>query len=98
MSNIIDPEAKEIEALRRLSGWKRARVLEIGCGDGRLTLRLAQLGAKVVAIEPDRSLVRKARRRLPNRFADQIKYCVGTTAKLKHPPESFDRVIFAWSL
>jgi len=39
VSIIIDPEAKEIDALRRVARWHGARVLEIGCGDGRLTLR-----------------------------------------------------------
>ena len=47
MSIIIDPEGKEIAALRRLAHWGGVRVLEFGCGDGRLTLRLASLGAHV---------------------------------------------------
>jgi ubiquinone/menaquinone biosynthesis C-methylase UbiE len=98
MSIIIDPEGKEIEALRRVGNWVGARVLEIGCGDGRLTLRLACLGAKLVAFDPKPSLIRNARRNLPKRFAKQIKYYNGSAVKLKHPAESLDVVVFAWSL
>ena len=98
MSIIIDPEEKEINALRRVANWEGARVLEFGCGDGRLTLRLAYLGARVVAFDPKPSLIRKARRNLPKQFAKQIKYFIGSAGKLKHPAESMDRVVFAWSL
>lgn len=98
MSIIIDPEGKEIDALRRLANWCGARVLEFGCGDGRLTLRLAQLGARVVALDPKPSLIRKARRDLPKQFATLIKYYIGSAGKLKHPAGSMDRVVFAWSL
>ncbi len=98
MSIIIDPEGKEIAALRRLANWGGARVLEFGCGDGRLTLRLAYLGAHVVAFDPKPSLIHYARCNLPKRFAKQIKYFIGSAGKLDHPTGSLDRVVFAWSL
>jgi ubiquinone/menaquinone biosynthesis C-methylase UbiE len=98
MSIKIDPEGQEIAALKQVAHWRGARVLEVGCGDGRLTLRLAQLGAQVVAIDPNRSLVHQARRTLPKRFAERVHYHVGSAQQLKHPAESFDLVVFAWSL
>ena len=49
----VDPEGNEVRALRRAGPWRGKRVLEIGCGEGRLTLRLAGLGARVDAIDPD---------------------------------------------
>ena len=45
MSIHVDPEGNEVRALERVAEWRRKRVLEIGCGGGRLTLRLAALGA-----------------------------------------------------
>ena len=98
MSIIIDPEGNEINALRRLANWRGANVLEVGCGDGRLTLRLARLGAHVVAFDPKPSLIRNARRNLPRQFVKQIKYYNDSAVKLKHPAESRDVVVFAWSL
>ena len=98
MALIIDPQRKEIETLKPLAHWRGARVLEVGCGDGRLTLRLARLGARVTAVDPDRTLIRQARRSLPKRFAGRVSYSVGTAQALKHLGESFDLVVFAWSL
>ena len=93
----VDPEENELGALRRVATWRRQRVLEIGCGDGRLTLRLASLGAHVTAIDPDVSLIAKARKARPPRFANRIRYQVGKAGKLKFASQSFDLVIFAWS-
>jgi len=94
----IDPEAREVAALRRLAHWPGAEVLEVGCGEGRLTLRLASLGAQVSAIDPQPSLIRKARSALPKRFYRQVRYSVGTSGKLRFRSSSFDIVVFAWSL
>ena len=94
----IDPEQNEVRALQRVTDWRRKRVLEIGCGDGRLTLRLARLGAVVQAIDPDAELIRAARRNLPKRFASRIRYRVGKAERLDHPDETFDLVVFAWVL
>lgn len=98
MPLVIDPEGREITALERVARWRGARVLEIGCGDGRLSMRLARLGAQVVAIDPSRSEIRTARRQLPKRLANRIEYHVGSAEKLHQPPSSFDIAIFSWSL
>ena len=94
----IDPEQNEVRALEHVTNWLRERVIEIGCGDGRLTLRLALLGAFVHAIDPDARLIRTARRKLPKRFARRIRYHIGKAEHLDHANESFDLAVFAWSL
>jgi ubiquinone/menaquinone biosynthesis C-methylase UbiE len=98
----LDPQQNEVRALRAAAEWRGARVLEIGCGDGRLTVRLARLGAVVEAIDPDAASIRRARRQLraqlPPRLARRVRYRVGAGEHLDYPDESFDRVVFAWSL
>ncbi len=94
----MDPQQNEVRALRAAGAWRGQRVLEIGCGDGRLTLRLARLGAVVEAIDPDAESVRLARQQLPPRLARAVRYHLGEAENLKYPDESFDRVVFAWSL
>ena len=50
----IDPERNEPAALTRIGArFDGARVLEIGCGDGRLTAMYARHARSVVAIDPD---------------------------------------------
>jgi len=101
MTLVTDPQQNEVRALRAVGGWRGARVLEIGCGDGRLTLRLARLGAVVEAIDPDAGSIRRARKQraaLPARLAKNVRYHVGAGEHLAFPDESFDRVVFAWSL
>ena len=94
----MDPQQNEVRALRGAADWRGRRVLEIGCGDGRLTLRLARLGAQVEAIDPDAASLRLARSQLPARYARQVRYHQGEAEHLKYPDETFDRVVFAWSL
>ena len=94
----VDPEKNEIHALKEMTEWRGKRVLEIGCGDERLTRRLANLGAQLEAVDPDKRLIALARKQFPERYADRVKFKVGTAENLKSPPRTFDIVVFAWSL
>ena len=73
-------------------------MLEVGCGNGRLTLRLAKLGAAIRAIDPDPKLIREARKNLPEKFAERVRYQVGKAEKLKYPNDTFELVVFSWVL
>lgn len=99
MPLVIDPAGNEIRALRRLLEWRGKRVLEIGCGDGRLTLRLNQFGPRSIeAIDPDAERIRVARRGQPEETRERIHYRVGQAETLKYPAEAFDIVVFSWAL
>jgi 2-polyprenyl-3-methyl-5-hydroxy-6-metoxy-1,4-benzoquinol methylase len=95
---VVDPERNELKALRSFTAWRGRRVIEIGCGDGRLTLRLASLGARVLAIDPDADAIRAARKSLPERFAERVRYRVGRAGRLSGRKQSFDLAVFAWAL
>ena len=89
-----DPEEHEIAALTALvASFAGVRVVEIGCGDGRLTVRYAAGAASVVAIDPDVEAVDELRAALPEVDARAIGY-----DELVLPPQSADIVLFAWSL
>jgi ubiquinone/menaquinone biosynthesis C-methylase UbiE len=94
----IDPDRNEVRALEGVTDWRGRRVLEIGCGDGRLTLRLARLGARVHAVDPDAEAVDDARRNLPSRYAGRVRFEVGTAERLGVASAAFDLAVFAWSL
>jgi len=98
MAITIDPQEREVRAFRRLTPWRGDRVLEIGCGEGRLTRRLARLGARVVAIDPDAARVRDGRRSLTRSDARRIEYRVGQAERLPYRAREFDSVVFSWAL
>jgi ubiquinone/menaquinone biosynthesis C-methylase UbiE len=99
MPLVMDPTGNEIRALQKATSWQGKRVIEIGCGDGRLTLRLAAFRPKLIeALDPDAKRVRMARRKLPARYSRRIAYHVGQAGRLRYPNDHFDIAIFAWSL
>lgn len=99
MALVMDPAGDEIKALKKVANWRGKNVLEVGCGDGRLTLRLAGLGAhSILAIDPDAELVREARKSLPNRYRARIQYQVGSAERLRRRKDPFDIAILSWSL
>ncbi len=49
----LDPEEEDPRALFESIDFDGVRVLEIGCGDGRLLRRCAERAAYTVGIEPN---------------------------------------------
>jgi 2-polyprenyl-6-hydroxyphenyl methylase/3-demethylubiquinone-9 3-methyltransferase len=94
----IDPEKNEVHALKAMTDWRNKRVIEIGCGNGRLTRRLANLGAQVDALDPDRKLIAAAKKDAPARLTDRIRFRVGSALELKFPKQTFDIAVFSWVL
>ena len=98
MTELLDPEGAHIAALRRLADFSGQRVLELGCGDGRLTLGIARDAASVFAFDPDADEVERARHSLPDELAERATYRVASGKSIELEPHSFDLVVFSWSL
>jgi len=101
----LDPEQNETHALLQILGdLSGKRVLEIGCGDGRMTGRYAEKAAQVIGIDPDGDKISQAIRTAPPYFQERVSFYAddleGYAAKwqLVNPEEGFDLVILAWSL
>ncbi len=86
----------ELATLTR-SGIAGREVLEIGCGDGRLSIGLARKAKKIAAIDPDRDKLDLARKLLPPDM-NNLFYRVGNGEKLEFPDRIFDTVIYTQSL
>ena len=94
MAILEDPEEHEITVLRTVAPpFAGARVLEVGCGSGRLTSRYRADAGAIIAIDPDANAIAELKDRLPGVTAR----AVGIEA-LTLPPHSVDVVLFAWSL
>ncbi len=93
-----DPERSEIRALLRRLPLAGARILEVGCGDGRLTRRLAGVARAVEALDPDPEGIAQARRLLPARLAAKVQFHVASGERLPFGGGSFPVAITSWSL
>lgn len=89
-----DPEGYEIRALAGVVSFAGRRVVEIGCGEGRLTARYAAQAATVLAIDPDADAIDAlAAEQMPNVVARVL-----GVEQLDGAPHSADLVLLAWSL
>ena len=90
-----DPERTETKTLHQFADFTGKRVLEIGCGDGRLTWHYAKLARFVAGIDLEANDLRVATIERPS---DTPAYFV--RADSVHIPvtkEKFDIAILAWS-
>jgi ubiquinone/menaquinone biosynthesis C-methylase UbiE len=94
----VDPEGAELEALSELAPVDGLRVLELGCGDGRLTFQFADSAASVLAVDPDEERIASARASLPGRLAEKVRIVVAGAAEVDAHPAEFDLALFSWSL
>lgn len=93
----LDPERLEVRTLLRHAPLRGSILLDVGCGDGRLTRRLAPLVRSAVGIDPDPHSVARARTRL-RRWQDRVRLEVGRAEALSFPDATFTAVLFSWSL
>lgn len=94
MALLEDPEQNESRALfRMIPSFAGLRVLEIGCGDGRVTRLFANSAASVIAIDPKAASIEALRADWPAVDAR----AVGIEG-LDLPPHAIDVAIFSWSL
>lgn len=92
----LDPENNEPAALNRIgANFEDRRVLEVGCGDGRLTKTFAERARSVVAIDPEPSartdFVRTA-------WPRHVEFRSIGIDSFEPADRRFDVVLFSWSL
>jgi ubiquinone/menaquinone biosynthesis C-methylase UbiE len=95
---LIDPDGVEIAAMRELVDFDDARVVEIGCGEGRMTFMYAREAASVFAFDPDEELIRDARAETPRALRRRIRFEAADAAEIELPRGEFDLALFSWSL
>ncbi|MSP12639.1 MAG: class I SAM-dependent methyltransferase [Chloroflexi bacterium] len=78
-------------AYQNLEPLAGKRLLEIGPGSGRDTLRFAQSGARVAAVDLTRNSLRQTRHRLYG-GGETVLACQADAHRLPFPDQSFDRI------
>jgi ubiquinone/menaquinone biosynthesis C-methylase UbiE len=95
---VVDPDGIELATMRELVDFDDARVVEIGCGKGRMTFMYAEETASVFAFDPDEDLIREARAETPRALRRRVRFEVADAAQIELPKGEFDLALFSWSL
>jgi ubiquinone/menaquinone biosynthesis C-methylase UbiE len=98
MSFQKDPEQNETKNLRKFIDVAGKRLLEIGCGEGRLTWRYAGAARSVTGIDVDRNALRVATYDRPEDLENKVHFINSQAEHLPFRKETFDIALLAWSL
>jgi 2-polyprenyl-3-methyl-5-hydroxy-6-metoxy-1,4-benzoquinol methylase len=96
----IDPDNNETPAILHMVSFSGQRVLEIGCGNGRVTWRYADKAAHVTGIDPDAKQIALASEQMPSQLQGRVEFHSIAFEDFASASEAsaFDIVILARSL
>jgi ubiquinone/menaquinone biosynthesis C-methylase UbiE len=93
-----DPERNESKHLHKFVDFTDKRVLEIGCGEGRMTWQYAKGTQTTVGIDPDKDALRIASVDRPHDLQNKVLFACAASEYLPFSKETFDIAVLAWSL
>jgi ubiquinone/menaquinone biosynthesis C-methylase UbiE len=93
-----DRDGVEPAAIASLVTLDGKRVLDVGCGTGRLTAFAARHAVHVYAFDPDAGRVEQARAALSDEALRRVRFAVHDLERLEPPRRRFDLALCGWSL
>jgi len=97
MAIIKDAAGTEKKQIHKFVNFKDKRVLEIGCGEGRLTWKYASATHLILGVDSDRNALRVALVDSPTAIKSKLILINSSAEQLPFKSNSFDLAIFAWS-
>lgn len=88
-----DRNCVTLSKILQFADLRDQEVLEIGCGDGRITSQLVGKAKRLVAIDPSPLNIAEAKENM-----ESVGLRIGSGECLEFPNESFDVILFALSL
>jgi ubiquinone/menaquinone biosynthesis C-methylase UbiE len=92
-----DAERNETKYIHDFVDFTGKRVLEIGCGEGRLTWQYAKETHSTIGIDLDADALRVATIDRPSDLENKICFSRAMSEQLPFSKETFDLAILAWS-
>jgi ubiquinone/menaquinone biosynthesis C-methylase UbiE len=93
-----DPEGVEPAAIAAAVDLAGRRILEVGCGVGRLTSFAAARAKSVYAFDPDADRLAEARTSLARELRTRVRFGTHGAEALDVPRRRFDLALCGWSL
>jgi len=93
-----DPEGSEAKYLHQFIDFTDQRVLEIGCGEGRLTWKYARRARAVTGLDLDHDALRVASVDRPRDLAESVHFAEVDSVHIPFRSATFDIALLAWSL
>ena len=94
----LDPDGAELRAITDLVQLTGKRVIDVGCGSGRLTRMAAEHADSVYAFDPKEESVKDARESLPAGLRGRVSFRVHGVDQLDVARRRFDIAPCGWSL
>ena len=88
-----DRDCVTLSKILQFADLQDQEVIEIGCGDGRITSQLVGKAKRLVAIDPDAANIAEAKETM-----EGVGLHIGSGEFLEFPSESFDVILFTLSL
>ena len=98
MIGLLDPEGVETRVLHNLVDFSGKDVLEIGCGDGRMTWRYADAAASVLAFDPDEPSIAAAREETPEHLNAKVAFRVAGMMDIDLADAAYDVGLLSLSI
>jgi ubiquinone/menaquinone biosynthesis C-methylase UbiE len=94
-----DPEGFERKTLHKLVDFTDKTVLEVGCGEGRLTWKYAASAKRVIGFDPDHDSLRVARADAQDQsYGARVHFANANAGWIPFRKETLDIAILALSL
>ena len=87
----------ELRVIERFVSLSGREIIEIGCGDGRLTFQYAPRARRVVALDANAAEIERARAEADRIGTRNIRF-LARPAEGRLPGAPFDVALFTWSL
>jgi ubiquinone/menaquinone biosynthesis C-methylase UbiE len=92
-----DSERNETKFLHKFADFSDKHVLEIGCGEGRLTWQYAKETHSTIGIDLDADALRVATIDRSSDLESKVEFSRAESEQLPFSKETFDIALLAWS-